>query len=104
MRILAAAISLALTTSALPCVATAGSPSRADALAAIAAYAPLALERQGTPGLAVVVTDRNAVLQTLALGYANVDAKLPVTPRTRFPIGSRSCNSSTRDGSMCALR
>jgi CubicO group peptidase (beta-lactamase class C family) len=84
----AALLSMLLALGALPSDASAAPPTRADALAAIAAYAPLAREQQGTPGLAVVVTDAKAVLQTLTLGYANVDAKQPVTPRTRFPIGS----------------
>jgi CubicO group peptidase (beta-lactamase class C family) len=63
-------------------------PTRADALAAIAAYAPQALKEQGAPGMAVAVTDATHVLQLLTLGYADVAAKQPVTAQTRFPIGS----------------
>jgi D-alanyl-D-alanine carboxypeptidase len=88
MRFLAGLVCCALMFAALPHVARAAAPTRADALAAIAAFAPTARKAQGAPGLSVVVTDRTSVLQTLALGYANVDAKIPVTPQTRFPIGS----------------
>ena len=63
-------------------------PSLDEALARIAAYAPQALAEQGAPGMSVTITDRTHTLKILALGYANVDAKLPVTADTRFPIGS----------------
>lgn len=63
-------------------------PSIADALAAIRAYAPRAMEEQGAPGLSVAITDRTRTLAILTLGYANVDARTPVTPQTRFAIGS----------------
>jgi CubicO group peptidase (beta-lactamase class C family) len=63
-------------------------PTQADALAAIQAYAPVALREQGTPGLSVVITDRTHVLATISLGYANLEGKILVTPQTRFPIGS----------------
>jgi len=59
-----------------------------DALAAIAAYAPAAMAYEGTPGLSVAITDRTHTLKIITLGYANVDAKTPVTPDTRFAIGS----------------
>jgi len=72
----------------LPVAALAAPASRADALAAIAAYAPQALKEQGAPGMSVAITDRTHVLQLLTLGYANLEAKAPVTPQTRFPIGS----------------
>ena len=62
--------------------------SLADALAAIRAYAPRAMAEQGTPGLSIAVTDRAHTLAIITLGYANVDAKIPVTPATRFAIGS----------------
>jgi len=59
-----------------------------DAIAAIEAYAPAAMAHQGTPGLSVAITDRNKTVHIITLGYANVDAKAPVTPATRFAIGS----------------
>lgn len=61
-----------------------------DALAAIAAYGPRALAEQGAPGMSVAITDRTHTLKILTFGYANVEAKAPVTPSTRFPIGSIS--------------
>jgi CubicO group peptidase (beta-lactamase class C family) len=63
-------------------------PTRSDALDAIAAYAPRAMQEQGTPGLSVAITDRNATLRIITLGDANRDTQTPVTPQTRFPIGS----------------
>jgi CubicO group peptidase (beta-lactamase class C family) len=68
--------------------ASQGTPTLSDALDAIAAYAPRAMQEQGTPGLSVAITDRNATLRILTLGVANRDAQTPVTPQTRFPIGS----------------
>jgi CubicO group peptidase (beta-lactamase class C family) len=65
-----------------------GTPTLSDALDAIAAYAPRAMQEQGTPGLSVAITDRNATLRIITLGDANRDARAPVTPQTRFPIGS----------------
>lgn len=59
-----------------------------DALAQIAAYAPQALAEQGAPGMSVAITDRTHTLKIITAGYANLDAKTPVTPSTRFPIGS----------------
>jgi D-alanyl-D-alanine carboxypeptidase len=63
-------------------------PTMDDAIAAIKAYAPIAMANQGTPGLSVAITDRGKTIAIIALGYANVDAKTPVTPQTRFAIGS----------------
>lgn len=64
------------------------SPSMDDALRAIEAYAPQALQEQGAPGMSVAITDRTHTLKIITVGYANLDAKTPVTPSTRFPIGS----------------
>ncbi|HEY9086055.1 MAG TPA: serine hydrolase domain-containing protein [Candidatus Tyrphobacter sp.] len=63
-------------------------PGIDDALAAIRAYAPRAMSEQGTPGLSVAITDRSHTLAIITLGYANVDARIPVTPATRFAVGS----------------
>jgi D-alanyl-D-alanine carboxypeptidase len=63
-------------------------PTMDDALAAIAAFAPVAMDRQGTPGLSIAITDRTKTLKIITLGYADADAKTPVTPATRFAIGS----------------
>jgi CubicO group peptidase (beta-lactamase class C family) len=88
VRVVCLAVTVALSAFGDAATASAAGPSRDDALAAIAAYAPRALKEQGAPGMAVAVTDGTRVLQLLTLGYANVDAKQPVTPQTRFPIGS----------------
>ena len=78
----------------LTAVAATGAPPRApaptidDALAAIERYAPVAMANQQTPGLSVAITGRSRTLRVITLGYANVDAKTPVTPQTRFAIGS----------------
>ena len=59
-----------------------------DALGLIERYAVQALQEQGAPGMSVAITDRNRTLRIITVGYANLDAKSPVTPSTRFPIGS----------------
>ncbi len=85
----AACVALALSWSAMPGSATAAdAPTPDAALAAIAAYAPQAMREQGTPGLSVAITDRTKTLAIVTLGYANRDAGTPVTPQTRFAIGS----------------
>lgn len=63
-------------------------PSLQAALDAIAAYAPLAMREQGTPGLSVAITDRTHTLRIITLGVANRETQTPVTPDTRFAIGS----------------
>jgi D-alanyl-D-alanine carboxypeptidase len=80
------ALSIAAPVPASP-AAPAG-PTMADALAAIRAYAPRAMAEQGTPGLSVAITDRTHTLATITLGYANRETRAPVTPSTRFAIGS----------------
>jgi CubicO group peptidase (beta-lactamase class C family) len=82
----------AIAVTALPAGGSAQTPPAAptldDAIAAIAAAAPAAMAYQGTPGLSIAITDRTHTLRVLTFGYANVDAKAPVTPATRFAIGS----------------
>ena len=63
-------------------------PSVDAALDAIGAYAPQAMREQGTPGLSVAITDRRGTLRIITLGYANRDTQAPVTPQTRFAVGS----------------
>jgi D-alanyl-D-alanine carboxypeptidase len=63
-------------------------PTMDQAIAAIQAYAPAAMAYQGAPGLSLAITDGSKTLKIVTLGYANVDAKTPVTARTRFAIGS----------------
>ncbi len=68
--------------------AAAATPSMDDALRQIETYATQALQEQGAPGMSVAITDRTHTLRILTLGYANLEAKVPVTASTRFPIGS----------------
>jgi len=58
------------------------------ALDAIAAYAPQAMREQGTPGISIAITYRTHTLRVITLGVANVETQSPVTPATRFAIGS----------------
>jgi CubicO group peptidase (beta-lactamase class C family) len=73
---------------AVPGAAQTAAPTQAQALAAIRAFAPTAMERQGAPGLSVAITTAAGTIDVITLGYANVDAKAPVTPSTRFAVGS----------------
>ena len=60
-----------------------------DVKADIDAFARKALERLGTtPGMTVVVVKGNDVLYRGDFGRRDVEAKLPVTPDTRFYIAS----------------
>ncbi len=61
-----------------------------DAIAAIKAYAPKALEQQGAPGMSVAITDRTHTIAIITEGMADVGSKTPVSADTRFPIGSIS--------------
>ncbi|MBV8725664.1 MAG: beta-lactamase family protein [Candidatus Eremiobacteraeota bacterium] len=85
-------IALALTAIAITALAerpAAAKPATLDAaLGKIASYAPAAMQYQGTPGLSIGITDRHRTLRVITLGYANVELRQPVTPQTRFAIGS----------------
>lgn len=62
---------------------------RADAPADIAAFAKKAMEQIGTtPGLTVVVVQDDKVVYRGDFGLRDVQAKLPVTPETRFYLAS----------------
>ncbi len=67
-----------------------GAPTIDDAIAAIKAYAPKALEQQGAPGMSVAITDRTHTIAIITVGMADVASKTPVSADTRFPIGSIS--------------
>jgi D-alanyl-D-alanine carboxypeptidase len=86
------AVVASLAIAVLPLAAVAQTPSPPPsldaAIAAIAASAPAAMAYQGTPGLAIAITDRTHTVRILTFGYANVDAKTPVSDTTRFAIGS----------------
>ncbi len=82
---------LALAAAALcapPAGAAPAAPSLDDALGHIAAYAPQAL--RGAPGMVVAITDATHTLRIIPVGYADLESKSPVTPATRFGIGSLS--------------
>ena len=46
------------------------------------------MERAGTPGLALALTDRNGLVRVSSYGYADVAARIAVRPETLFEIGS----------------
>lgn len=89
LRATSAACAFLALVSTLPVGASAaGGPTMDAALDAIAAYAPEAMQTQGTPGLSIAITDRTRTLRVITLGYANRDTRVAVTPQTRFAIGS----------------
>jgi CubicO group peptidase (beta-lactamase class C family) len=51
-------------------------------------WAAARMEADGTPGLCIAITDRERILHTEAFGYANLDAKEPVTTSHIFETGS----------------
>ena len=54
------------------------------------AYAAQTVEKQGIPGMSLAITDRSGLLHTATFGYADTKLKTPVTPQTKFEIGSIS--------------
>ncbi len=63
-------------------------PRLQQAIANIDRYAGDLMARDGAPGLALAVTDRNGVLLTREYGYADLGARLPIEPATQFEFGS----------------
>ena len=53
-------------------------------------YAAQVVTSRGIPGLSVALTDRNGLLHVATFGYADTKLKTPVTPDTKFEIGSIS--------------
>lgn len=47
-----------------------------------------AMEAGPYPGISVSIEQRGKVVYTRGFGYADLERKIPVTPETRFPIGS----------------
>jgi CubicO group peptidase (beta-lactamase class C family) len=86
----AAAVAALLAQSALPAPAQTSAPTIDDAVAAIRAYAPIALAEQGAPGMSVTITDTGHTIAVITAGFADVASQTPVTENTRFPIGSIS--------------
>lgn len=69
-------------------MATEPSAALQAALEAIDRYIMQAMQEQATPGLALAITDRAGVLATRGYGFANLDARTPVTDETLFEFGS----------------
>jgi D-alanyl-D-alanine carboxypeptidase len=63
---------------------------RAAALAAIQAYGDAHLRHFGLPGMTLGVTMPDGFSTVLNFGYANADARTPITPETLFQVGSIS--------------
>lgn len=59
-----------------------------DAVAQIDHYIAESMREQATPGLALAITDRDRLLAVRNYGYANLDARAPVTDKTLFEFGS----------------
>jgi CubicO group peptidase (beta-lactamase class C family) len=83
------ALSLALG-SQLAAPALAQDPRKAAALAAIREYGQAHLDHFRLPGLTLGVTMPDGFGTVLNFGYANADARTPITPETLFQIGSIS--------------
>ena len=49
-----------------------------------------AMLQENTPGLALALVDRRGLITVRSYGYADLERRLPVTPQTRFQIGSIS--------------
>ncbi|MEA3058182.1 MAG: hypothetical protein QOF34_997 [Sphingomonadales bacterium] len=65
-------------------------PDLAPALAAIRTYGEAHRRRFGLPGLTLGLTTADGFSTVLDFGFANADARTPITPDTLFQIGSIS--------------
>jgi len=61
-----------------------------DALAALRAYAIAEMDAQGLPGMTLSVTDIDGFVAVLALGWADVERRVPLVSENFFQIGSIS--------------
>jgi len=75
---------------ALVVVPAAQPDPQAAAWARVDAFVAERMREANTPGLALGITSRERLLHVATYGFANVDAKRPVTPDTLFEIGSIS--------------
>ena len=80
------ALSMALT---VPAFAQAR-PELAAALAAVRAYGEAMRSFYGLPGMTLGLTTPDGFSTVMDFGYANADARTPITPDTLFQIGSIS--------------
>ena len=76
--------------SQLAAPALAQDPKLAGALAAIRAYAQRHLDHFRLPGLTLGVTTPAGFSTVMNFGFANAEARTPITPDTLFQIGSIS--------------
>jgi CubicO group peptidase (beta-lactamase class C family) len=67
-----------------------GGRDYAPALRALSAYAATELDAVGLPGMTLCVTDADGFTAILALGWADVEGRVPATSRQLFQIGSIS--------------
>ena len=65
-------------------------PKLAGALAAIRAYAQAHLDHFRLPGMTLGLTTPDGFSTVMNFGFANADARTPITPETLFQIGSIS--------------
>jgi CubicO group peptidase (beta-lactamase class C family) len=85
---------------ALPASAAAALPSRLDiqtkgrdyaaALTKLRDYAAAELAAVGQPGMTIAIVDADGFAATIGVGWANIEAKVPVGPDHLFQIGSIS--------------
>src|SRR3954471_2952069 len=84
------AVGLALGTQLGPAAFAQPRPALSAALAAIRAYGEAHLAYFGLPGMTLGLTTPDGFSTVLDFGYANADARRPITPDTLFQIGSIS--------------
>jgi serine beta-lactamase-like protein LACTB, mitochondrial len=65
-------------------------PQRAKSVEHARAIVRAALARQNVPGLSVAVGAGRDLIWSEGFGWSNLDARTPVTPNTRFRIGTAS--------------
>ena len=64
------------------------SPSDLRLIAALRDYIPHVLRQNGTPGLNLAVARHHQIIWRAGFGYADLERKTPMTPRTVFHSGS----------------
>jgi CubicO group peptidase (beta-lactamase class C family) len=87
---LVAALLLLSWTAALPAQAPAVADRDAEAVARARALVASWVAASGGPASQISVSRDGRILWSEAFGYANLELKIPATPRTRFRIGSVS--------------
>ncbi len=74
--------------SARPAHAAADPPAFPAAFARLDAFVEREMRRQRIPGVSLALTDRDRLLRVKTYGFANLDAKTPLTPAHLLEIGS----------------